>query len=507
MQITPSVPEVARPPSEKIRTTRRKRCPRGTRRNKDTGECEAAGNVPVTVLDSRGDMPMVTSIQREVVSRRGATSVRDMAQSVADYPNATFSPEVNRYLVSMKNGLKMAPIFGCGAENVLKPGGKPTYKVFAGYDAKQKPKCVGATSAVDQKILLGNLARSRSIDCTKVIPPLQVKANCWLNSFVMAFIVSDLGRKFFRDLRWSMITGRTPDGQQIAPSSLRSALLVFNACIEAIYGNVGDKPEEVRMVQALDTNTIIERVYKAIERSAYRSKKWGRIGRMGGVAAVGQAGVPVWFYLDLVTFLGRNTTRMTYIRGATLEEIQRATREDLPVTTKGLLEFALRRHTTVKKAYQWEEGTQGGVDPSVSIYKTGSDRSTTPPDVVVLEVGHPSSQQVTETAVGNLKRQRKVRVGEVEYELGGVCIRDYTLRIHYTALLVCGGNQQAFDGAAFTRLVPLKWLEQPYLNRAPSAGGSRRTSRSWRFAHDPRDNQLRYSFDKSYQSLLYFRVS
>ena len=500
----PSQKRLTSPKSRRPTTTRKrpsvaaKRCPKGTRRNKSTGRCEPRAQEP-TILDSGSTRPIVETVKGEIAKKgNGVLSVRKLASYLVKYPYPAYSPDINRKLISMKDGLQMAPVFGCGAEDVLEMGRKTAYRVFAGYGPKGTPRCVSATSDEGQKILLTNLARSRHIDCAKIIPPLQFRANCWLNSFLMAFIVSDLGRKFFRHLRFSMITGQTADGAKIQPPGLRTALLVFNACIEAIYGNSQGLPEEARMVRALDTNTIIDRVYKAIKRSPWAAKTRGRrIGKFGGVAAVDQAGVPAYFFLDLIAFLGRDVTQVAFMAVTTLKGLRNACGRN-QLTTGRLLRNAIAQYQRPAPDLSWDDS----VPEDVWFIKTGTGGSVKTPDVIILELGHGSSHEETKKGMQALEREPRIKVGGVSYTLGACAIRDFTLGIHFTALLFCGGKPLAFDGASFTRLVPLPWAEAPYLT--PRPGGKR--FRSWEFTTKSGDVKLQYNFGKSYQILLYFRT-
>ena len=68
---------------------------------------------------------------------------------------------------------------------------------------------------MNKKFLLNNLKTSKNINCGDIIPPKQVLSNCWFNTFFVTFFISDKGRKFFRYLRKSMITGILPNKEPI----------------------------------------------------------------------------------------------------------------------------------------------------------------------------------------------------------------------------------------------------------------------------------------------------
>ena len=60
--------------------------------------------------------------------------------------------------------------------------------------------------------MLKNLnVKAKKINYDLILAPKQALSNCWFNVFFMTFFISDKGRKFFRYLRKSMITGILPN--------------------------------------------------------------------------------------------------------------------------------------------------------------------------------------------------------------------------------------------------------------------------------------------------------
>ena len=44
------------------------------------------------------------------------------------------------------------------------------------------------------------LLLKKNVNAENIIGPKQIKSNCWFNTFLMVFFVSDKGRKFHRFL-------------------------------------------------------------------------------------------------------------------------------------------------------------------------------------------------------------------------------------------------------------------------------------------------------------------
>ena len=109
----------------------------------------------------------------------------------------------------------------------------------------------------------------------------------------MCFFISDKGRKFFRFLRQTMITGKIPDSNKFVPEKLRWPLFLMNKCIDATLRGEDDPK---RWAWLMDTNVIIQSVYDAIKRLNINPKNYN-------IEKKGKHSNPVTFYKGLIQIL------------------------------------------------------------------------------------------------------------------------------------------------------------------------------------------------------------
>ncbi len=256
--------------------TTKKRCPKGTRKNKKTGICEK-----IVVL--KDTTPKELKDLRKTVTKIGKKKNPKKPQS--------FSPNVNKVIDSLKS---ISPHIEIGLREC------PEDKIYV-RTASGKEKCVGLKSKIAQTYMIDNLLSKKPIDCDKIIAPKQKLSNCWFNSFFMVYFISDKGRKFFRYLRLAMITGKLPNGTTVAPK-LRMPLLILNKYIESAL--IGRKASH-SLATLMDTNVVIRRVARALGKTNLRKYD---------IAKTKQAGNPLAFYEGLIKYLKSNelvTVNMT----------------------------------------------------------------------------------------------------------------------------------------------------------------------------------------------------
>ena len=256
--------------------TTKKRCPKGTRKNKKTGICEK-----IVVL--KDTTPKELKDLRKTVTKIGKNKNPKKPQS--------FSPNVNKVIDSLKS---ISPHIEIGLREC------PEDKIYV-RTASGKEKCVGLKSKIAQTYMIDNLLSKKPIDCDKIIAPKQKLSNCWFNSFFMVYFISDKGRKFFRYLRLAMITGKLPNGTTVAPK-LRMPLLILNKYIESAL--IGRKASH-SLATLMDTNVVIRRVARALGKTNLRKYD---------IAKTKQAGNPLAFYEGLIKYLKSNelvTVNMT----------------------------------------------------------------------------------------------------------------------------------------------------------------------------------------------------
>jgi len=250
--------------------TKTKKCPKGTRKNKKSGECENN----VTVLADK--TPKILKDLRKIINTEGQKEMPRAPHS--------FSPKVNQVIASLKSispnrdmGLAL-----CDDDKLW-------------INKNGRGKCYGLKSKIAQTYMINNLLSKRPIVCNSIIAPKQNLANCWFNAFFMTFFISDKGRKFFRYLRLAMITGKLPNNTPI-DSKLRMPFLLLNKYIEASLigeGATYNAPLAKSLATLMDTNEIIKKISRAL--GPHRKKL--------GIVKVHEAGNPLDFYKGIISYL------------------------------------------------------------------------------------------------------------------------------------------------------------------------------------------------------------
>lgn len=262
---------------------KKRRCPRGSRRDKKTRKC---------------------------VSRKTGKSINTHTSTKSISTVRAYSPSINKELTRRRHPAYTSP-FGCGMGTILtrtspnyrKAVGEP--KVQIGVRENGEPICVGWKTKAAQDVMLKNMNLDK-IDCSRIIAPAQKHSNCWFNTMFMAFFISDKGRKFFKFFREQMIKGvhfvragelgaKKFTTKPISPPSLRKAFFLFNAAIDASLRGAEAAAHDL----LADTNNLIAMIYKSIRRNAPKTTVVRR-----GVRDVRKAGNPYAYYNALVTYLG-----------------------------------------------------------------------------------------------------------------------------------------------------------------------------------------------------------
>jgi hypothetical protein len=104
--------------------------------------------------------------------------------------NASYSPTINRELVTLKS-IPREELGDCNIELAFQLKEPLKIKI------PKSSKCVEYNSIDAKKFLLQNLRADKHIIPKNVVPPIQMQSNCWFNAMFVTFFVSDKGRKFF----------------------------------------------------------------------------------------------------------------------------------------------------------------------------------------------------------------------------------------------------------------------------------------------------------------------
>jgi len=176
---------------------------------------------------------------------------RDLIKSNNIKPS--YSPSLNKNLLSLKTIAPKSYIHNCPGTDVI-------------VQTKKSKKCMKWTGAKAKKTMLDNLLSKTHIECDKIIAPKQHQSNCWMNTFFMAWFISDKGRKFNRWFRETMIRGVDPNGREIS-KKLKKPLWLLNKMIDAsLRGFSIDSGR--RYADSMDTNEIIRSIYKAVSKKS-----------------------------------------------------------------------------------------------------------------------------------------------------------------------------------------------------------------------------------------------
>ncbi len=362
-----------------------RRCPKGTRKNKKTGECESK---KITVL--KDTTPKAMKELRLTIEKQGEKKNSKQPHS--------FSPNVNQIISSLKSisphkelGLNI-----CDEEKLyIKKG-------------VGKGQCYGLKSKIAQTYMTDNLLSKKPVDCNAIIAPKQLQSNCWFNAFFMVYFISDKGRKFFRYLRLSMITGKLPNGKSVS-SKLRMPLLIMNKYIEAsLLGAPPDADPRVSLATLMDTNQVIRK----IARNLGKTKRTDL-----NIVKTKEASNPFNFYNGLITCLKSNPLTFTKIvvRSSNSKKKLASDIQNLLNNERNVLDFFILE--------RWSK------------------------DFPIRSWSIPKKFRI------NYK-------GEVHtYILDSAVLRD-TQEEHFSAYITCNGKPFGFDGESFARMTPFDWKKK-----------------------------------------------
>lgn len=318
----------------------------------------------------------------------------------------SFSPEVNKVLVSINSNSSASNIIGCGLATQLrgkkfKPNKKrndkslfmQTMKINIGKG--DESECVDRNDPRAQELLLDNLKASSKITCNNIIMPVQLKSNCWFNTMFACMFISDKGRKFFRFFRQMMIEGKLSNGVLITPQKLSDSFFLLNAAVEASYNSTNNKNVK-NLALAMDTNNIITRIYNSIPKSK----------RGSSVLDVDAANNPLSYYNDIIGYLGNPS--ISFVR----------------------LDYS-------------------------SFNKVITNNISVKADIYAVEFMDDQSKRFSE-------RPLSFSLHGSKYVLDSAIIRDVAM-YHFCAVITCGGVEYGYDGASMSRLNKFSWKK--YINK------------------------------------------
>ena len=293
----------------------------------------------------------------------------------------SFSPSINRRILQMKTEYKKKKnIFSCQKDYIA-----------------IKNKCVHFKTSEAQKIMLNNLLSKDTINEKKITAPKQLLANCWFNVFFMCFFISDKGRKFFRYLRQTMITGKDDKNKQVIDNWARSVFFRLNLFIEASLQ--GDN-----LGKLMNTNEIIHELATLLKRDFPDiDEEWN----------------PIDFYESLIGYLKNDPQHILYIDADTLNQ------------------FPHKENAKRIKKY--------------------TQKYNRLPNIIVIFLDDIASRKISSKPLSFTVPSRSKH--DVKYELDSAIIRD-TKQAHFASCMMCNKKEYGFDGESFSRINPIKWKKK-----------------------------------------------
>lgn len=316
-------------------------------------------------------------------------------------------------------------------------------------------RCVGWKTKKAKQYLLENLRSKKKIDAEDIIGPNQSWDNCWFNTFFMMFFISDKGRKFMKAFRETMITGILPGKKSKAfPDGLRYPFWLLNKFITASL--IGRKDIEL-YASMMDTNDIIKKIYKKLKK--YSGKKEVDYFTITNVK---QAGNPISMFLSILNYFYTQHS----IRGFGVSTYR------ISHSYQDFMQLSKKNSTGTTYKYILEKK----------------------PHIVIIDfsdvLSNGKKPNGKEAKVKDFKKKRKFKIGNLEYKLDSVGIRDNN-KHHICALVTLNGNDYMFDGENHTPLYKRKWRH--LLNKNENFKITDRISEQ-------------YNLTKGYQCLLYYRT-
>lgn len=437
-----------------LKPTKRKRCPKGTRKNKKTGNCdkvEDSKKDPVFIIPSNTSQSQTILGNKIMIFHKKELTNIDKEKKISESIKS-FSPTINKKLVTKIKGEPKGQSLMLMDKKCFSTSELSQNKKLSEPSIFVNGRCVRYFASEAQKALLKNLAYSRkSLAMEDVTAPKQEKSNCWFNTMFMVFFVSNKGRKFFKFFRQLMIEGKRDDGRPITPPRLRLSFAYLNLAIESSL------TPALTDVDNLDTNNIISLIFKGIPVQERRR----------AIKNVGKANNPLAYYKAIMDYLNTDEVSLITIRIGLDTGVN-----DIPNSQV--------------------EGTQKYMEYIEREFNLSLEARLSP-EIIVIEIGDKASKSIMKNISGLLKPSK---LGSEQYVLDSAIVRD-TEKRHFCSVLEIGKKQCGFDGASFRKLSEFKW--KTLIN----------SDKNWTFEGsdwDGTSESINWNFRNGYQLLFYYRI-
>ena len=341
----------------------------------------------------------------------------------------SYSPSINKKLMKMRSVSPHKDLF----DRSCKP-----YQIFV------NNKCYSWKSKKAEKFLLDNLLSKKPVVGKNIIGPNQSWNNCWFNVFFTMFFISDKARKFLRNFRQAMITGkiRLKNSTNIVtiPSRVHKPMWLLNKFITA---SLLGKQDPLMYASLIDTNNVVQGLYNALPKKFKYVKQ-------------GNAANPLSMYINLLNY------------------IDSLSPGNFPVTNYRIIhDIDSFSQLTKKNSRQYDY----------------IERSR--PHMIIIELADLYDDgNVPSPPVKKFKKKLKYKFGDMEYKLDSIGIRDNGHH-HICSLLTINGKDYMFDGENFSPLFQKNWRH--LLNK----------NQNFKITQSIPET---YNLTRGYQVLMYYRT-
>ena len=162
------------------------------------------------------------------------------------------------------------------------------------------------------------------------------------------------------------------------------------------------------------------------------------------IVDIDQAGNPLLYYISIINYLHNSSIQLLFIRDANSK---------------------------------WKDSISTVVQKMAGL-----------PHIIVFEIYDEYASEFN-------KKPVSFSLKDGDYEIDSAVVRDISKQ-HFCSLITCEKKEMGYDGASFHRLVPLQWKNKLNSNMVWEFEGTK----------DYDGTPLKWSFIKSYQLLIYYRV-
>lgn len=490
---------------------KRSRCPKGTRKNKKTGNCDKIITEQIDAILTQSVIQIEKSADIKTLSKQIIEKIKGLEEKkkkkfivMAKQKFATptnFSPNVNKELqiLNSKTPDKLIAL-GCynkvsksqlkriekmsfsalvkeleklqyidlrypnlyetissgslhdaKAKMVFMLSNPPAVDKIRITDAADNNKCVNWDDKQLRVSMMKNLNSKKNIDFSKIIGPKQYLSNCWFNTALMCLFISDKGRKFTRLLRHNMINSNIRTGN--------------------LWGGSDPSHDEVTQLKKAFVvyNTLIDNCLRGVmDKSINSNFAISSLNSVLDLYGVRDSGNPITFFEGIKEYL------------------QESPRDD---DYDGKNIFYDRTGPISKtEDLKKEFGSFGSCIEYDEI-----------PDCIIIEMYSENGGITSSDKQKYIKEEITFPNdnGNITYKLDSAILRS-TCKVHFTSYITGNGVEYRYEGHSHSGLKPFKW--KSLINK----------DQDFDFSDDEtpgRWDDMKFNFMNGYNILFYYRTT